>query len=355
VRCAPGAASALIALLMTAPVFADVPPPERFALDPHAGTWVRGPNLPSPRQDAATAVLDGRIYIIGGFGPGGEATNTTYVLEPAAGTDLTPSASAPPAPVLPVGTWSTARSAPESMDHAAAAALDGFVYVAGGSIENKVSNKFWRYDPIDDSWATMPPLPVSRYGATMQALDDKLYLIGGAATRGQDERSIEVFDPATAAWSLIENALTEDREGSASAVYGDRIALVGGRDSNERNVTACDLFDPQSRSWSICSSMHVGRSGFGLAAVDDRLFAIGGVNLLGGTTTQTTEISGSWGRGWMDGHWLPAPRQGMSIAVIGHTVWVIGGSNWDATSPTSSVLRYVIPMVKVRFGGRAPP
>ena len=347
------AASIMVAVLTIAPGLADAPPPEHFALDPHAGSWVRGPSLPSPRQDAATAVLDGRIYIIGGFGPNASSTDTTYVLEPAAGTDLTPSASAPPAPVLPIGTWSTARNAPESMDHAAAAALDGYVYVAGGSVEKKVSNKFWRYDPIDDSWATMPPLPIPRYGATMQALDDKLYLIGGAS-RGDDERSIEVFDPATASWSLIENALTVEREGSATAIYGDRIALVGGHDSNERNMTSCDLFDPVTDAWSVCSSMHVGRSGFGLAAVDDRLFAIGGVNLLLGATTQTTEISGSWGRGWMDGHWLPAPRQGMSIAVIGHTVWVIGGSNWDSTSPTASVLRYVIPMVKVKFGGRAP-
>jgi hypothetical protein len=56
----------------------------------------------------------------------------------------------------------------------------------------------------------------------------------------------------------------------------------------------------------------------------------------------------------MDGRWLPAPRKGMSIAVVGHTVWVIGGSNWDAVSPTANVLRYVIPLVKVKFGGRAP-
>ena len=332
-----------------------VQPGTTYALDPHAGTWLHGPNLPSPRQDAATVVLDGHIYVIGGFGPSGSPTSTTYVLEQPPGTNLTPSASAPPAPVFPVGSWTTARSIPEAIDHAAAAALDGYIYVAGGSVEKLVSNKFWRYDPGDDSWALMPPLPVPRYQATMQAYGDKLYLIGGASSHAQDERSIEVFDPATASWSLIDDALGSEREASQTALFGGRIALVGGRDREEHNFASCDLYDPDRNAWSVCSNLHLARSDFGLASVEDRLFAIGGTNLLTGVTSQTTEISGHDGEGWMDGRWMPFPREGMSVAVLGHIVWVIGGSSTDSTSPTASVLRYVIPTVKVKLGGRAPP
>lgn len=329
-------------------------PEDRYALDPHAGVWLHGPSLPSPRQDAAVAVLGGRIYVIGGFGPDAGPTNTTFVLEPTPGTNLNPTLDQPPAPTLPVGTWTTARPIPEVIDHAAAATMGGFIYVAGGTVEKLVTNKFWRYDPSDDSWASMPPLPIPRYAPTMQAVNGKLYLIGGAASHGHDERSFEVFDPATASWSLIDNALPEEREASQTALFGGRIALVGGRDRDEHNLTSCDLYDAVRDAWAPCSSLHMGRSDFGLAAVDDRLFAIGGINMLSGLTTQTTEISGAGGRGWMDGHWLPAPRTSMSIAVVGHTVWVIGGSNWGAVSPTANVLRYVIPLVKVKFGGRAP-
>jgi hypothetical protein len=188
----------------------------------------------------------------------------------------------------------------------------------------------------------------------MQAANGKLYLIGGTSSHGHDERGIEVYDPASASWSVIPDALGIEREASATAVFGDRIALVGGRDRDERNQNMCDLFDPARVRWSSCSNLHQSRSGFGLAAVGDRLMAIGGVNLLTGLTTQTIEISGAGGTGWMDGRWMPSPRQAMSIAVLGHTIWVIGGSNWDSTAPTNSVLRYVIPLVKVRFGGRAP-
>jgi N-acetylneuraminic acid mutarotase len=332
----------------------DPTPAPQFALDPHAGSWLRGPNLPAPRQAAASAVLGGRIYVIGGFGADSQPTNTTFVLEPATGTDLSPSIDRPPPPTLPVGTWTTVRPFPESVDHAAAASLDGYIYVAGGTIEKMVSNKFWRYDPVDDTWTAMPPLPVPRWDATMQGVNGKLYLIGGSASGGNDEKGIEVFDTATNAWSVIPLALLVEREQSRTAMLGGRIAVVGGRDNTEHDEASCDLFNTADDSWKACSDMHTARAGFGLAAVGDQLFALGGVNELSGMTTQTTEISGHNAVGWMDGHWLPAPSQGMSIAVLGHIVWVIGGSNWDATAPTATVLRYVIPVVKVRFGGRPP-
>ncbi|HYK54326.1 MAG TPA: kelch repeat-containing protein [Candidatus Eremiobacteraceae bacterium] len=246
-------------------------PAPTYALDPHGGSWLHGPNLPAPRQDSAVAVLDGHIYVIGGFGPGGSPTSSNFVLEQPAGTNLTPSAAAAPAPVFPVGSWTTARSMPEAIDHAAAAALDGYIYVAGGSVEKLVSNKFWRYDPVDDSWATMPPLPVPRYAATMQAFDGKLYLIGGASSHAQDERSIEVFDPATSSWTLIDYALGSEREQAETALFDGKIVLVGGRDRDEHNIASCDLYDPAHNVWSVCSSMHLARSDFGLAAVENRL------------------------------------------------------------------------------------
>ena len=352
-RAAARAAIAAAAIVGALPLLGDAPPAAQYklVLDPHAGFWLHGPNLPEPREDAAVAVLGGRIYLIGGFGPDATPTNTTYVLEPQAGTNLSPSPEQAPAPVLPSGTWTTARSIPEAVDHAAAAALDGYIYVAGGSIEKLVTNKFWRYDPTDDSWAALPPLPIPRYGPTMQAYDGKLYLIGGTCAHGDDERSVEVYDPEKRAWSVIEYALGAEREGSRTVPLGDRIALVGGNDREEHTQSACDLYDPRDGTWAACSQMHQARSDFGLAAVGDQLFAIGGMNAMSGAATQTTEISGHGGQGWMDGHWLPAPAHGMAVAVIGHIVWVIGGAHYDAVAPTATVLRYVVPVVKVRFGG----
>ncbi|MBV8461485.1 MAG: hypothetical protein JO009_11400, partial [Candidatus Eremiobacteraeota bacterium] len=58
--------------------------PDEYVLRPdlNNGSWVQGPTLPSPRQNAAVAVLNGRIYLIGGFGSNLRQTDTTLVLQP---------------------------------------------------------------------------------------------------------------------------------------------------------------------------------------------------------------------------------------------------------------------------------
>ena len=321
--------------------------------DLNKGAWVRGPNMPAPRQDAAAVVLADRVYVIGGFGARSQQMDTTLVWDPQvvaggaadqqeqhAGSHL--------------GSWSYAAPIPEPVDHAAAAAVGDYIYVVGGRIEDLVSNKFWRYDVANDSWTEMPSMPVPRYAATMQAYGDKLYVIGGAVSHGNDERSIEVYNIATGRWALLDNELPYGRTEMESALVDGRIAVLGGRDDQQRNLTSCDLFDPASIRWSSCSPLRVPRSDFGLSVVAGRLLAVGGDDIRLSQTTQTTEISEPSVQGWYSGPWLPGPRHGMAQVTVGTVVWVIGGASWPGTAPSTTVLRYVSPVVRVKLKGRVP-
>ncbi|MBV8366256.1 MAG: hypothetical protein JO194_07125 [Candidatus Eremiobacteraeota bacterium] len=340
-------------------------------VDLNKGVWVHGPDLPSARQDAAVAVMDGRIYLVGGFGPHDEQMATLLVLEP-----TFPSPQANPGVAGPIvshpGEWRLASTIPESVDHAAAAGLGGYLYVAGGRIEDLVTNKFWRYDPIDDSWMELPSLPFPRYGPMMQAVNGKLYLLGGQSSHGNDETSMFIFDPATNTWRTEEYVLGDSRFLAASVVINEKIYVVGGRDRNQNSLRTCDVYDPARDRWGACSSMHVGRSDFGLAAVNGRLMAIGGENYAGSaqdqesaitfegdlrrTVTQTTEISSSSIGGWISGPWMPYPRHGMAVASLGNQIWVIGGAPYSGTAPVTSVLRFVSPVTQIKFQkGRVQP
>ena len=320
--------------------------------DLNAGAWVRGPNLPTARQDAAAVVLADRVYVIGGFGPHSQQMDTTLVWDPQV-VSMTQDPSEQHAGSH-LGSWTFAAPIPEPVDHAAAAAVGSHIFVAGGRIENLVTNKFWRYDVANDAWVELPSMPVPRYGAVMQAYQDKLYLIGGAVSHGNDERSIEVYDISHARWSLAQDALPYGRTAMGSVLLDDRIALLGGRDDEERTLTSCDLYDPSRNHWSVCSPLRLPRSDFGLSEVAGRLVAVGGEDLRLNSTTQTTEISELALRGWLSGPWLPGPRHGMAQVTVGNVVWVIGGASWAGTAPTNVVFRYVSPVVRVKLKGRAP-
>jgi serine/threonine-protein kinase PknK len=212
-----------------------------------------------------------------------------------------------------------------------------------------VTNKFWRYDAGNDSWLQMPSMPIPRFGPTMQAVGDKLYVIGGAVSHGRDATSMMVYDIPTARWTQRAYATTYERSSAASAVIDGRIALLGGRDDYERNLPFCDLYDTQADRWYTCSGLRQPRSDFGLSVISGRLLAVGGDDLRSYQPTQTTEISEPEVAGWLSGPWMPSPRHGMAQVTLGNVVWLIGGAYTTGTGPTSSVLRYVSPLVKVKF------
>jgi hypothetical protein len=365
-------------------------------VDLNKGVWVHGPDLPSARQDAAVAVMDGRIYLAGGFGPHDQQMATLLVFEP-----TFPSPVANPDVAGPIvshpGEWREAATMPEPVDSAAAAGMGGYLYVAGGRIEDLVTNKFWRYDPIGDTWTELPSMPFPRYAPMMQAVNGKLYLFGGQSSHGNDDTSMMIFDVAKNSWRTEEYALGEERYMAGSVVLDGLIYLVGGRNRDQVSLQSCDVYDPSRDRWRSCSNMRFGRADFGLAAVNNRLMAIGGENYAGSSPeasatsapipaivfgenylgyapeasptprpvitfdadfnqkiTQTTEISSTDARGWISGPWLPFPRHGLAVAALGNQIWVIGGAAYSGTSPLTSVLRFVSPVTQVKFKGHAP-
>ena len=379
-------AALAVAAALPASGAAEVGSDTGVVVDLNKGVWVRGPDLPSARQDAAVAVMDGRIYLAGGFGPHDKQMATLLVFEP-----TFPSPVANPNVAGPIvsrpGEWREAATMPEPVDNAAAAGMGGYLYVAGGRIEDLVTNKFWRYDPIGDAWTELPSMPFPRYAPMLQAVNGKLYLFGGQSSHGNDDTSMMIFDVAKNSWRTEEYALGEERYMAGSVVLDGLIYLVGGRNRDQVSLQSCDVYDPARDRWRSCTNMRLGRADFGLASVNNRLMAIGGENYaassselsvttmaigrennnavatldpstltfdINRTITQTTEISSTDARGWISGPWLPFPRHGMAVAALGNQIWVIGGSPYSGTSPLTSVLRFVSPVTQVQFKGHAP-
>ena len=79
-------------------------------------------------------------------------------------------------------------------------------------------------------------------------------------------------------------------------------------------------------SWISKEPMPAARSGFGVAVVDGKIYAIGGAGCVNATemydpTTNTWHTKAS----------MPTPRSGFGIAVVENKIYVIGGSTGDYT------------------------
>ena len=91
----------------------------------------------------------------------------------------------------------------------------GHVVVTGGDDNSKTSF----YDPIDNGWASGPPLNIPRgYQATATLSDGRIFIIGGSWSGGVGGKIGEVLDAAGTSWTLLPGCdvtpmLTADAQG----------------------------------------------------------------------------------------------------------------------------------------------
>jgi len=198
-----------------------------FAEEPSQG-WERLADMPQVRSEMVAAVIDEKIYVVGGLSNTGRASNTVFVFD------------------TNVESWSESTPMPISLHHAGAATNDGKLYVVGGYYDGWIpSNTLLIYDSITDSWSIGPEMPSPRGALTAQFVDGKLYAIGGfnEFTRSDNE----VYDPVTTSWKILSKMPTA-REHLASAVLDEQLYVVGGR-AERSNLDTNELYDYKTDTW----------------------------------------------------------------------------------------------------------
>lgn len=199
---------------------------EAWRLDGDAWTPVTA--MPGPICESVGANLDGRIHLVTGRSPKGEA-NGDWDDQGDVATHLT----FDPA----TGVWGEARPCPMARNSAAGAVLDGKLYVAGGrTVNGGGTGQLDRYDPATDRWETLSPIPSSAGGQqvggglAMGAAGGKLVAFGGewfAPGGGGVFPETWIYDPARDDWSAGPPMRTP-RHGLAGAVVNGRIYAVAG-------------------------------------------------------------------------------------------------------------------------------
>jgi N-acetylneuraminic acid mutarotase len=249
---------AVVVLVVTNPAPRDAP------------GWSLAAPLPEGRGEVASAVADGRLFVIGGLA-GAPPRSADEVNVYDAGSDA----------------WTAAPALPEPRHHTAAAGLDGSVFVSGGASGltdwTPLAN-LWQLPAGADSWLELPEMPDPRYGQRMVALDGLLYVVGGQGGSGE----VLIYSPAERRWTLGA-AMPAVRDHLAVVAVDDEIWAIGGRDGG---LTArVDIYDPASDTWRDGPALPAATSGAAEGAGEGLIFVSGGED------PQPT------GEGVFDRHW----------------------------------------------------
>jgi RNA polymerase sigma factor (sigma-70 family) len=247
--------------------------------DPATDIWTKRANMPTAREGIRAAAVDGIVYAIGGWKPGGD-TSILEAYDPA--TDK----------------WTRKANMPTRRTMTAVAVVDGIIYVIGGELGSTPLSVVEAYDPATDKWTRMADMPTARYMAGYCVIDGLIYVFGGATERNPEfiiwgsVPTVEVYDPATNTW-VQSSDMPRPRLGHTTSVVDGMIYIVGGIDSGVVELffegkleqaevgklsSIVDVYDPDTDMWTTAANLPLKLDiGFHTAAVvNGKIYVMGG-------------------------------------------------------------------------------
>ena len=330
--------SAMVFVIATSLVFA-MPSQAQMPNSP----WKKAAPFPEPDEELYGVASGDKLYVMSGWG-GGKAAGVNYEFDP--DTDQ----------------WTKKKSMPKLSHHPALTAYNGKIYVCGGFVASEKApvpigaawqpiDDVWEYDPATDSWKALAPLPIKVGSAVAVEAYGKIHVIGGVTTVDGSKAPFftfmgpcnvlstnYVYDPATDKWESRQ-PMAVPRNHAFAAAVNNKIYVIGGRTGHgfimaASNTDVVEEYDPANDLWSAPRDrMPTARSGGG--GTDGRR-----IYVAGGEVT-TKQLVGAF-RGveaydpatnsWAALPTMPMPRHGVAGAVIGNRFHLVSGMITSAGS-----------------------
>lgn len=161
-------------------------------------------------------------------------------------------------------TWLDLAPIPIDVYESNAEAINKKIYLIGGWRKSETTwittDSTFEYDLIKDSWKNKKECPFMTGANTSCVLNNKLIILGGLKNFADKDTSGQkqalVYNPAKETWTSFPNMLYERGEGASASVYDNKIYVFGGlhaiSETPERLfiVGKTEMYDPVSNKWT---------------------------------------------------------------------------------------------------------
>ncbi|MDA0791636.1 MAG: hypothetical protein O2780_19545 [Proteobacteria bacterium] len=241
-------------------------------------SWQQIGDMPVEKWEAATFVLDDKLYILGGYGAGVRTSRVAHIFDPAD------------------QSWTRIQDLPSAISHINPV-LDGrVVWYAGGfkdGYKDHIVAEVWNYDvdldgPVEKGRFTAGPLlPEKRGGGGLALFGRKLHFISGLKEdRDTDAEEHWVMDldeyyAGKGQWRAEGAPMPVPRNQFSTVQYDGKAYLIGGQfhhDSCQLDQARVDIYDPETNTWSEGPALPYGHSHSegGTFVHDNRIYMVGG-------------------------------------------------------------------------------
>jgi len=231
-----------------------------YKFNPNENQWSRLADIPEPAMNLALAAVNGKIYAIGGD----LFKNTNREYDPQ------------------TNIWKTLEPMPTGRQHISAGVVGNNIYISGGLTSWKsITKKHEVYNVVSGTWSEKAAIPSLRNNPAVVSFDSLIYVIGGAGTEDNiwgDIWTVESYNTITDNWHK-KNDLPLLLFKPGVVVADDIIIVMGGQtliDGKEDTSKKAFIYNCHNDTWKETTPLPVKNVFFGCAAIDNRIYVIGG-------------------------------------------------------------------------------
>ena len=217
-------------------------------------------DIPKPATNFALAVVNGKIYAIGG--------------------DLFQDANREYDPKT--NSWKLLVPMPTARQHINCGVYENEIYIAGGLTSWKnITQKHEVFNTTTNTWSEKAAIPYLVQNASVVTIDSLIYVIGGAGAKENiwgDVRAVETYNINTNSWKHV-TELPQLLFGTAAIVVNKDIIVLGGQTYlNGKDDTSKKVFiyKVKSAQWIETTPLPNKNVFFGCTAIGNKVYVIGG-------------------------------------------------------------------------------
>ena len=240
--------------------------------DPETNTWERLTDMPTVRSGAKAAVVNGKIYVLAGRVGKDRQAVNLKTLKVVEMYDPE------------TDTWVRKQDMSRRRAAYGIGVVAGKIYAIGGTVDIQPEEP-WRvdlvevYDPATDTWAKRADMPTRRRAVKAAVIRDTLYAIGGdgwppAGAGGPFLATIEVYEPRINRWTKRPD-MPNPRTVFFSVVIDEKIYLIGDFTAEVQPVPI-EVYEPFTERWRVIPASPSVELPFGVAAVNGKIYVFGG-------------------------------------------------------------------------------
>jgi hypothetical protein len=290
-------------------------------------TWTYKTPMPTGRGFTSGTVVDGKIYVIGGFPTHYSVTAANEMYDPT--TD----------------TWTKMANMPQGRCAHATCTYDGKVYVFGGIYPDPYAyakNNVYEYDPQTDIWTQKTDMPYANAFCGIAVVNDTIYLIGGMSRYDAPPVStVMAYHPLTDSWSEKAPIATARSMLSACTLDGKIYAIGGNKNVYTSSYKVVEVYDPATNTWTTKTDMPTARAALGVCVVSGNIYAIGGYNYP--VMCTSNEMYDPVSDTWISKSPMQETRLMFFLGSVGDKIYAIGGSY---PNPQNSTLPVILSSVE---------